>query len=233
MVSDECLNSIQLPRAESAIVGKRHGLDPELTSHSVPFNMDMGRFDAIEAGEEDLIGAVDTPHARHEIDPIRTRSRAAPGLGDASSRLGGPGPRKIAAWIIRSGSTRISSRGTFAASLQSLRQLNPKIPESEIAVRPLPAVDDAGAGRIAVAGGLVVANQGLFSRLAPRAPPRRRITRDQAARDSFSSVFWITPSPCSIMPVTKPQSSSGNTSAIQTKRQRPGPSSNTWAEALW
>ena len=88
MISDECLNSIQLPRAESTIVSKLQGLDPELTSHPVPFNMDMGRFDAIEAGEENLIGALDTPHARHETDPIRTRSGASPGLG---VRRGGSG----------------------------------------------------------------------------------------------------------------------------------------------
>ncbi len=69
MVFEEGLNSIQLPRVESAILGKRQRLDPELTPQSVPFNMDVGRFDAIEAREEDLIGSVDTPNARHEADP--------------------------------------------------------------------------------------------------------------------------------------------------------------------
>lgn len=72
MVLEEGLNSIQLPRVKSAIVGKHQGLDPEFTPPSVSFNMDMGRFDAIGAREEDLIGSVDTRNRDTTEPPARS-----------------------------------------------------------------------------------------------------------------------------------------------------------------
>ena len=65
-------------------------------------------------------------------------------------------------------------------------------------------------------------------------PPRRARLAARRRRQSepFSRVERMTPSPCSSIPVTSPQSSSGSTSAIQTKRQRSGPLSKTWADAL-